>query len=91
MASEKEMLFGDVKIPPKKLMNRLWKYIRPVIWPLVFSFVLLIINVVVDIYLPLLLSKFIENEVEGFTVAEHFSDGSEAIDYVNKKFYFKIL
>lgn len=61
MASEKEMLFGDVKIPPKKLMNRLWKYIRPVIWPLVFSFVLLIINVVVDIYLPLLLSKFIEN------------------------------
>lgn len=61
MASEKEMLFGDVKIPPKKLMKRLWKYIRPVIWPLVFSFVLLIINVVVDIYLPLLLSKFIEN------------------------------
>lgn len=30
------------------------------------------------------LSKFIENEVEGFTVAEHFSDGSEAIDYIDK-------
>lgn len=61
MVDTKDMLFGDAKIPLKKLVSRLWKYIRPVIWPLVFSFILLIINVVADVFLPLLISKFIEN------------------------------
>lgn len=61
MALEKDLLFGDVKIPPKKLMKRLWKYIRPVLWPLIFSFTLLIINVIIDIILPLFISNFISN------------------------------
>ena len=61
MEEKKDMLFGDAKIPPKKLIKRLWKYIRPVIWPLVFSFVLLIVNVIADIFLPLVITKFIEN------------------------------
>ena len=61
MVDTKDMLFGDAKIPLKKLISRLWKYIRPVIWPLVFSFILLIVNVVADVFLPLLISKFIEN------------------------------
>ena len=61
MQDTKDMLFGDAKIPPRKLIKRLWKYIKPVLWPLVFSFVLLIINVVADVILPLLISKFIEN------------------------------
>lgn len=61
MASEKEKLFGDAKIPFGKMVKRLFGYVKPEIWSIIFSLVLIVINVGVDICLPLVIANFVEN------------------------------
>ena len=54
---DKNQLFGDKKIPLLVMMKRVMKYIKPVLWRFIVAFVFIIINVALDIALPLILSK----------------------------------
>ena len=60
MSQEKDKLFGDVKIPLHKMTKRLFSYVKPEIVSIIFALLLIIINVVVDILLPLVISEFTE-------------------------------
>ncbi len=54
---DKNQLFGDKKLPLLVMMKRVMKYIKPVLWRFIVAFVFIIINVALDIALPLILSK----------------------------------
>ena len=57
MKEELEKLKGDKKIPFKIMIKRIFKYVRPEIWNFILSFALLILNVVLDIILPIFLGE----------------------------------
>lgn len=57
MKEELEKLKGDKKIPFKIMIKRIFKYVKPEIWNFILSFALLILNVVLDIILPIFLGE----------------------------------
>ena len=58
MSDDTEKLFGDKKIPAKVMLKRIAHYVSPEWKSFVLAFVLIIINVGLDIVLPLFISKF---------------------------------
>ena len=56
MAEDNEKLFGDKKIPMKIMLKRLMHYILPEWKSFAIAFLLIIINVAIDVALPLFLS-----------------------------------
>ena len=58
MAEDNEKLFGDQKIPNKIMFKRLMHYVLPEWKSFVFAFLLIIVNVGLDILLPYLVSEF---------------------------------
>ena len=56
MAEDNEKLFGDKKIPMKVMLKRLMHYILPEWKSFVIAFLLIIVNVGIDVALPLFLS-----------------------------------
>ncbi len=67
MAEDNEKLFGDKKIPMKVMLKRLMSYILPEWKAFTMAFVLIIINVGIDVVLPLALrytTDILGNETE---------------------------
>ena len=60
MAEDNEKLFGDKKIPFKTMIRRLGHYVLPEWKWFALAFFLIIVNVAVDIILPLFMKKFTE-------------------------------
>ena len=58
-----EKLKGDKKIPVKVMLKRIFKYIKPELGNFIFAFALLILNVLLDIVLPIILGE-ITNTLE---------------------------
>ena len=58
MAEDNEKLFGDKKIPTKIMIKRLMRYILPEWKSFLFAFFLIILNVGVEVILPLFLKEF---------------------------------
>ena len=58
MSDDNEKLFGDKKIPAKVMLKRIAHYVSPEWKSFVLAFVLIIMNVCLDIVLPLFISKF---------------------------------
>ena len=58
MSEDTEKLFGDKKIPPKEMFKRLSHYILPEWKAFALAFFLIILNVAVDVILPLFLRVF---------------------------------
>ena len=56
MAEDNEKLFGDKKIPMKVMLKRLMHYILPEWKAFTLAFALIIINVTIDVILPIFLS-----------------------------------
>ena len=55
MAEDNEKLFGDKKIPMKVMFKRLMHYILPEWKAFALAFLLIVINVAIDVALPLAL------------------------------------
>ena len=55
MAENNEKLFGDKKIPMKVMLKRLMHYILPEWKAFTLAFLLIVINVAIDVALPLAL------------------------------------
>ena len=76
-------LYGDVKIPFKKMVKNIWKYLKPEMLSFIFGLLLIFINVVLDIILPSLIGGVTDNlvnakEGEVITIAKLFTiDNSE--------------
>ena len=60
MEDELLALKGDKKIPLKILFKRTMHYVRPEILSFIIAFVLLIANVLLDLYLPIIFSNIID-------------------------------
>ena len=58
MSDDNEKLFGDKKIPSKVMFKRIAHYVIPEWKSFAFAFLLILINVGLDIILPLFISKF---------------------------------
>ena len=58
MAEDNEKLFGDQHIPTKIMIKRLWQYIRPEWKSFLFAFIIILVNVGLDVILPLFVSQF---------------------------------
>ena len=76
-------LHGDVKIPFKKMVKNIWKYLKPETLSFILGLLLIFINVVLDIVLPSLIGGVTDNlvnakEGEVITIAKLFTiDNSE--------------
>ena len=76
-------LHGDVKIPFKKMVKNIWKYLKPEMLSFIFGLLLIFINVVLDIILPSFIGGVTDNlvnakEGEVITIAKLFTiDNSE--------------
>ena len=76
-------LHGDVKIPFRKMVKNIWKYLKPEMLSFIFGLLLIFINVVLDIVLPSLIGGVTDNlvnakEGEVITIAKLFTiDNSE--------------
>ncbi len=57
MQPDLEKLKGDKKIPLKIMIKRIFKYVKPEIWNFLLSFGLLVLNVALDIVLPMVLGE----------------------------------
>ena len=55
-ADNKDKLFGDVHIPLNLMIKRLLKYLKPEWHRFLFSFLLILLTVGVDIILPLFMN-----------------------------------
>ena len=58
MSDENEKLFGDKKIPSKVMFKRIAHYVVPEWKVFTFAFLIILVNVGLDIVLPLFISKF---------------------------------
>ena len=58
MSDDNEKLFGDKKIPSKIMFKRIAHYVIPEWKSFTFAFLLILINVGLDIILPLFISRF---------------------------------
>ncbi|MDD7317007.1 MAG: ABC transporter ATP-binding protein [Bacillales bacterium] len=76
-------LHGDVKIPFKKMVKNIWKYLKPETLSFILGLLLIFINVVLDIILPSFIGGVTDNlvnakEGEVITIAKLFTiDNSE--------------
>ena len=61
MQDELMKLKGDKKIPIGILFKRTMKYVKPELLSFIVAFILLLINVALDLYLPIVLKGIIEN------------------------------
>ena len=61
MQSEVEKLKGDVHIPSKVMYKRIWHYLKPETARFVGAMLLILVNVVLDIILPLFVSRITNN------------------------------
>lgn len=61
MQSEIEKLKGDVHIPSKEMYKRIWRYLKPEAARFVGAMLLILVNVVLDIILPLFVSRITNN------------------------------
>lgn len=61
MQSEVEKLKGDVHIPSKDMYKRIWHYLKPETARFVGAMLLILVNVVLDIILPLFVSRITNN------------------------------
>lgn len=61
MQSEVEKLKGDVRIPSKEMYKRIWRYLKPEAARFVGAMLLILVNVVLDIILPLFVSRITNN------------------------------
>lgn len=61
MENKKDLLMGDHKIPLSEMVKRTFKYIKPEIWRFLFAFFLIIVNVGLDVLLPLIISDITTN------------------------------
>lgn len=61
MQSEVEKLKGDVHIPSKEMYKRIWRYLKPEATRFVGAMLLILVNVVLDIILPLFVSRITNN------------------------------
>ncbi len=58
---EKERLKGDKKIPARILIRRMLAYVRPEIGSFIFAGFLILLNVALDVVIPLLFSRITDN------------------------------
>ena len=76
-------LHGDVKIPFRKMVKNIWKYLKPEMLSFIFGLLLIFLNVVLDIILPSFIGGVTDNlvnakEGEVITIAKLFTiDNSE--------------
>ncbi len=61
MQSEVEKLKGDVHISSKEMYKRIWRYLKPEAARFVGAMLLILVNVVLDIILPLFVSRITNN------------------------------
>lgn len=61
MEKELEKLMGDKKIPIKVLFKRTFYYVKPELPRFLFALLLILINVGIDVVLPLIISKITTN------------------------------
>ena len=54
-------LKGDKKIPLNIMMKRTWKYVKPELWVIIIALLLILVNVGIDIALPLFMSELTNN------------------------------
>lgn len=61
MAEDFDKLIGDKKIPHKIMWKRMFTYVKPEMGWLILAFLLILVNIAIDISLPLFLSKLTDN------------------------------
>lgn len=61
MAEDFDKLIGDKKIPHKIMWKRMFTYVKPEMGWLILAFFLILVNIAIDISLPLFLSKLTDN------------------------------
>lgn len=61
MAEDFDKLIGDKKIPHKVMWKRMFTYVKPEMGWLILAFFLILVNIAIDISLPLFLSKLTDN------------------------------
>lgn len=74
MSEDTEKLFGDKKIPPKQMFKRLAHYVLPEWKAFTLALFLIIVNVAIDVILPLFLREF-TNKVANVNTALSFIVG----------------
>ena len=82
MADDNEKLFGDQKIPKKKMIKRLAHYILPEWKSFLLAFVLIIINVGLDVVLPLVIKEFTAAITEETTFISQFVTITNMLRYI---------
>ena len=68
MQEDNEKLFGDKKIPSRIMIKRLWHYIGPEWKSFALAFILILLNVGLDVVLPLFFREFTNVIAEMSTV-----------------------
>lgn len=61
MAEDFDKLIGDKKIPHKIMWKRMFTYVKPEMGWLILAFFLILVNIAIDVSLPLFLSKLTDN------------------------------
>ena len=74
MSEDTEKLFGDKKIPPKQMFKRLAHYVLPEWKAFALALFLILVNVAIDVVLPLFLREF-TNKVANINTALSFIIG----------------
>ena len=74
MSEDTEKLFGDKKIPPKQMFKRLAHYVLPEWKAFALALFLILVNVAIDVILPLFLREF-TNKVANINTALSFIIG----------------
>ncbi len=58
---EKDKLLGDHHLPLKVILKKVFKYLKPQWWRFVLALILILINVILDVMLPLFTSEITNN------------------------------
>ena len=88
---EKERLKGDKKIPARILIRRMLAYVRPEIGSFIFAGFLILLNVALDIVIPLLFSRITDNltsEVIDLRLVVMLAVGTFVIGVLNNLFIY---
>ena len=54
---DKDKLFGDKKLSTKEMISRCYKYLKPELWKVILSLVIVLLNVAVDLILPYIMGN----------------------------------
>ena len=88
---EKERLKGDVKIPFRVLIRRMLAYVRPEIGSFILAGFLLLLNVALDVAIPLVFSRVTDtltSEVIDLRLVIMLAAGAFVIDAINNLFIY---